>query len=48
VPNVSITIEGKRTKADTLFGAGATPLVGRTAILAALNFGIDGTGWLHG
>jgi predicted aspartyl protease len=45
--SVDVTIEGNRVNVDALFGSIGTPLVGRTAILAAIDFGIDTKGWLH-
>ena len=47
VSKVQITVEGKTVKVDALFGGSGTPLLGRTAILPAIDFGIDGKGWLH-
>lgn len=48
VSNVQITIEGKAANVDALFYAGGgTPLLGRTAILSAIAFGIDNIGWLY-
>jgi predicted aspartyl protease len=48
VGGVSITVEGKSGSVDALFGSGGTPLLGRTAILGTIDFGIDNAGWLYG
>jgi predicted aspartyl protease len=47
VPNVQITVEGKSAAVDALFGNHGTPLLGRTAIIPAIDFGIDNIGWLY-
>jgi predicted aspartyl protease len=44
---VDMTIRGKRVPVDALFGVTGTTLVGRTAILGAMDFGIDMRGWLY-
>jgi predicted aspartyl protease len=45
---VDVTIEGFRVSVDAVFGAIPTPLLGRLPIIAAMKFGMDGKGWLHG
>jgi predicted aspartyl protease len=47
VHNVKITVEGSTATVDALFGGRGTSLLGRTAILPAIDFGIDAIGWLH-
>jgi len=47
VQNVRITVEGKSANVDALFGSHGTPLLGRTAIIPAIDFGIDNIGWLY-
>ena len=44
---VDVTIRGKRVPVDAIFGITGTTLIGRTAILAAIDFGIDIDGWLY-
>ena len=44
---VNVTIRGKRVPVDAIFGITGTTLIGRTAILAAIDFGIDIDGWLY-
>lgn len=46
VKNVDVEIEGRGIKVDCLFGLNKTPILGRTAILTALDFGFDVNGWL--
>lgn len=45
---VPITVEGRSGHVEALFGTVTTPLLGRTAILGVIDFGIDGSGWLYG
>lgn len=49
VRRLTVEIEGKRVVVDCLFstGAGATPLLGRLAFLAAVDVGLDVNGWLY-
>lgn len=49
VPSVPVQIEGKLVRVDCLFSPNqaATPLLGRTAFLAAIDVGIDVNGWLY-
>jgi predicted aspartyl protease len=48
ISGVQITVEGKTANVDALFfGGTGTSLLGRTAILSAIEFGIDNTGWLY-
>ena len=47
VSGIDITVETKRATVDALVGGSGTPLLGRTGILATIDLGIDGTGWLH-
>lgn len=44
---VNVTIRGKRIPVDAIFGITGTTLIGRTAILGAMDFGIDMRGWLY-
>lgn len=44
---IEITIRGKRIPVTALFGPGNDTLIGRTAILKAIDFGIDMKGWLY-
>jgi hypothetical protein len=44
---VNVTIRGKRVPVDAIFGITGTTLIGRAAILAAIDFGIDIKGWLY-
>jgi predicted aspartyl protease len=43
---VDITLRGKRVTVDAIFGA-QTPLIGRRALLKAIEFGADKGGWLY-
>jgi hypothetical protein len=47
IKKVNVTIRGKRVPVDAIFGITGIPLIGRTAILAAIDFGIDIDGWLY-
>lgn len=47
---VDVVIEGNAVQVDALFvpkGNNVTPLIGRTAILHAIKFGMDDKGWLY-
>jgi predicted aspartyl protease len=44
---VDMSMRGKRVTVDAIFGIRGTPLIGRTAILRAIDFGIDIDGWLY-
>jgi len=44
---VDVTIRKKRINVKAIFGIGATPLIGLHTILAAMEFGIDFSGWLY-
>jgi predicted aspartyl protease len=46
VQNVEVEIEGKRIQITCLFGTNQTTLLGRTAVLAAIDVGFDVNGWL--
>jgi hypothetical protein len=42
-----MTIRRKRVPVDAVFGIRGTTLIGRTAILKAMDFGIDILGWVY-
>jgi predicted aspartyl protease len=46
---VRMTIEGRSADVDAIFDSSfaTTPLLGRAALLDAIKFGIDVTGWLY-
>ena len=44
---VNMTILQKTVSVDAIFGIHGTTLIGRTAILKAMDFGIDIDGWLY-
>jgi predicted aspartyl protease len=44
---VKVTILGKRVPVTAVFGVRGTTIIGRTAILRAIDFGIDMKGWLY-
>jgi Aspartyl protease len=46
VSGVEVSIEGVRVTVDALFGPPNVELVGRTAIVAAIEFGLNSAGWL--
>lgn len=48
LPGVFVTLEGKKVAVDLLLGPPNTiPIIGRTAFLAAIEFGMDYQGWLY-
>lgn len=47
VSGVSVCIEGTWVVVDCLFGGVGRAVIGRTGILAATEFGMDGKGWLY-
>ena len=44
---VDITVEGNRVTVDGYFAAGVPSLLGRTAIVRAMSFGLRSAGWLY-
>lgn len=49
LPGVSVTMEGKRVATTNLLlgPPNVVPIIGRTAFLAAIEFGMDRQGWLY-
>ena len=45
--NLTLEIAGVSIKADVLFGMISVPLLGRPAMLAAMEVGFDATHWHH-
>ena len=46
IQNVDVKMEGKFIKTKCLFAQNQTPILGRVAVLAAIDVGFDVNGWL--